>query len=87
MASATVTYKKEGTRPPVFLAGDFSGWECMEMDYEAEEGQEEYRFYKRIEAEEGKECQYKFRIGEGDWWVLDETSPIGRFHTQTTKTN
>lgn len=84
MAPATVSYMKEGTKPPVFLAGDFSAWQCMEMEHEVGEGQEEYRFYKTIEAEESKELQYKFRIGHGDWWVLDETAPVGRFSRTTT---
>lgn len=34
-----------------------------------EDGQ--YRFYKDVDVPEGR-WQYKFRIGHGDWWVLDE---------------
>jgi hypothetical protein len=37
----------------------------------------EHQYYKHVEVEEGKEYQYKFRLGEGDWWVLNEESPIG----------
>lgn len=37
----------------------------------------EHQFHKTVEIEEGKEYQYKFRIGNGDWWVLDEDSEIG----------
>lgn len=76
MAPVTVSYMKAGTKPPIYLAGSFSDWEVQEMEYEIPEGQEELRFYKTIQAEEGKEFQYKFRIGEGDWWVLDEEAPV-----------
>lgn len=79
MASVTLTYMKAGTKPPLFLAGSFSAWKPEEMQYEIAEGQEgEYRFHKIIEAEEGKEFQYKFRIGPGDWWVCDENAPKGK---------
>jgi hypothetical protein len=38
----------------------------------------DYEFYKEVQAEEGKEYQYKFRVGEqGDWWMLNEESPTG----------
>lgn len=82
MASATLlTYMKAGTKPPLFVAGSFSAWKPEEMQYEIAEGQEEegqeqeYRFYRKIEAEEGKEFQYKFTTGPGDCWWCDENKP------------
>lgn len=78
MASVTITYMKEGTKPPLYLAGSFSSWEAQEMEHEIPDGQEEIRFHKTIQGEEGAEFQYKFRIGQGDWWVLDETAPVGK---------
>ncbi len=38
---------------------------------------DEHVYQKEIEVEEGEEYQYKFRIGLGDWWVLNEDSPTG----------
>lgn len=40
-------------------------------------GENEYQYHKDLELEEGREYQYKFRVGEGDWWTLDEGSRIG----------
>ena len=37
----------------------------------------EYTFSTGFDVEKG-EYQYKFRLGPGDWWVLDETKPTGR---------
>lgn len=42
-----------------------------------EEG--EYTFTKEVEVEEGKDYQYKFRVGEGDWWLLNEAEPTGKY--------
>lgn len=82
MASVTtIKYFKEGTSPPIFLAGSFSDWEPQEMEHEEKDG--EHFFYKNIKVDEGKEVQYKFRIGHGDWWVLDETAPVGKLLRQT----
>ena len=36
----------------------------------------ELEFHKDFEAEEG-DYQYKFRLGPGDWWTLDESKPTG----------
>ena len=41
---------------------------------EKEDG--ELDFEHEFEAVPG-EYQYKFRLGPGDWWVLDETKPTG----------
>lgn len=34
----------------------------------------EFLFYKEFDDVEEGEYQYKFRLGLGDWWVLDETA-------------
>jgi hypothetical protein len=77
--SLTVKYSKPGTQPPLFLAGSFSdpGWQPQEMQYTTNEAGE-YEFYKEIQVEEGSVYQYKFRVGEGDWWMLNEDSPTGK---------
>lgn len=76
--SVTVKYSKPGTQPPIYLAGSFSDpqWQPQEMEH-SPIGDNEYEFKKEVEVEEGKEFQYKFRIGEGDWWTLEENSPTG----------
>ncbi|KAA8563961.1 hypothetical protein EYC84_011964 [Monilinia fructicola] len=45
------------------------------MEY-TNESKDHYVFSKAVEVEEGKEYQYKFRIGDGDWWMSDEDAPI-----------
>ncbi len=35
----------------------------------------EHSFKKEVSAVPGAKIQYKFRIGLGDWWVLDENAP------------
>jgi len=46
------------------------------MQYTTDEAGE-HEFYKEVQVEEGRAYQYKFRIGEGDWWLLNEDSPTG----------
>ncbi|RFU29690.1 hypothetical protein B7463_g6630, partial [Scytalidium lignicola] len=80
MASKTMSklikYSKAGTKPPIYLAGSFSTppWEVQEMVATQCENSE-YKFTKEVQVEEGKDYQYKFRLGDGDWWVLDEDAP------------
>jgi hypothetical protein len=76
--SVTVKFAKPGTQPPIYLAGSFSdpAWQPQEMLYTTNEDTE-YEFYKEVRVEEGHEYQYKFRVGEGDWWLLNEDSPTG----------
>ncbi|KAI9886490.1 MAG: Twinfilin-1 [Watsoniomyces obsoletus] len=71
-------YSKPGTQPPVFLAGSFSdpAWQPYEMSVtehcsENAESAKEYSFHKEMTVDEGR-WQYKFRLGHGDWWVLDD---------------
>ncbi|KAH0536997.1 hypothetical protein FGG08_006169 [Glutinoglossum americanum] len=82
-----LTYAHPGSVPPVYLAGSFTSppWEPQELHYtklrskdagpdeEGEEVQLEYSFYKEFDVKEGH-WQYKFRVGEGDLWVLDENT-------------
>ncbi|CZT07537.1 uncharacterized protein RCO7_09782 [Rhynchosporium graminicola] len=76
--SVTVKYAVPGTQPPIFLAGSFSdpAWEPQEMQFTTDENNE-HEFSKEVNVEQGKEYQYKFRIGLGDWWILNENSPTG----------
>jgi len=73
----TIKYALPGTKPPLYVAGSFSdpAWQPQEMQYTVKE--DEYEFHKDIQVEAGHEYQYKYRVGPGDWWVLNEESPTG----------
>ncbi|RAL63657.1 hypothetical protein DID88_003700 [Monilinia fructigena] len=75
--SIVIKYSRPGAAPPIYLAGSFpeSVWQPQEMEY-TNESKDHYVFSKAVEVEEGKEYQYKFRIGDGDWWMSDEDAPI-----------
>lgn len=34
-----------------------------------------YTFTKTFEVEPNSKIAYKYRVGEGDWWVLNEDAP------------
>jgi hypothetical protein len=72
----TITYRRAGTQPPIFIAGEFSDppWEPQEMDFTTDEDGG-HTFKKDIPAYAGSKVQYKFRVGLGDWWVLNEAAP------------
>ncbi|KAJ8068041.1 hypothetical protein OCU04_003618 [Sclerotinia nivalis] len=73
--SVVIKYSKPGAAPPIYLAGSFpeSVWQPQEMDYTNDS--DHYVFSKAVKVEQGKEYQYKFRIGNGDWWMSDEDAP------------
>jgi len=73
-----LSYSSQGLQPPVFVITSLSEpqWEAVEMQYtKSEDGQ--YHFWKEFDAEEG-EHQYKYRLGPGEWWALDENKPTGK---------
>lgn len=70
----TVEYSSPGAQPPVYVTGSFSGWQPQEMQYTTD-ANNEHVFHKELEVEPGKEYHYKFRLGPGDWWVLNEDAP------------
>jgi len=74
----TITYRKSGTYPPIYVAGSFSDppWEATEMEYTTEQDGE-HIFQAKVLAKPDSEIQYKFRIGLGNWWVVDEGAPAG----------
>jgi hypothetical protein len=78
-SSVTIRFSKPGTQPPIYLAGSFSHpeWDPQEMEHETK-ADGELEFTKEVEVQEGKQYQYKFRVGEGEWWVLNEEAPTGR---------
>lgn len=72
----TITFSKTGVQPPVHLAGSFSdpAWQPKLMQYTIGPDKQ-YRFHAEIYVDSGSSYQYKFRVGEGGWWLLDENSP------------
>jgi hypothetical protein len=71
--STTITYMSPGAQPPIYLAGSFNDWQPEEMDFKTIDN--EHHFEKSVLVDEGGEFQYKFRLGPGDWWVLNEDAP------------
>jgi len=75
--NAKFAFQKPGTQPPVYVAGSFSNppWQPHQMEAtQRDDG--EYIFTKSWPVEEGVDIQYKYRIGDGDWWLLDESEPV-----------
>ncbi|KAM7197730.1 hypothetical protein V8F33_005454 [Rhypophila sp. PSN 637] len=76
LAPVTITYQKPGTIPPVYVAGTFTdpAWQVQEMEYDLDTNGE-HVFKTETQGEPGTKIQYKFRIGDGDWWVLNDDKP------------
>lgn len=76
MAPVTITYQKPGTKPPIYVAGTFSdpAWQPEEMEYYLN-SDGEHVFKKDLQVKPGSKIHYKFRVGDGDWWVLDDDTP------------
>jgi ATP-dependent RNA helicase MRH4 len=74
----TVTYRRPGTEPPLFLAGTFTTvkWGLQEMGHSRDESGE-YVFESRVFVEPGREYQFKFKAGHDGPWILDEDKTIG----------
>lgn len=72
-----LSYRSRGLRPPVYAVTSLSDpqWEPVEM-HSKDIGDSELEFWRVFDAEVG-DHQYKFRLGPGDWWVLDESKPSG----------
>ncbi|KAI1144491.1 hypothetical protein F5Y05DRAFT_407881 [Hypoxylon sp. FL0543] len=71
----TFKYQKKGTTPPIYVAGSFSDppWQPLEMDVSVDQSGDQV-FTKRVLVDNGSEIQYKFRIGSGNWWALDDSA-------------
>lgn len=79
--SVKISYTHPGTQPPVYIITSLSSppWETIEMQLSEEKTDAgEFLFYKEFDDVEEGEYQYKFRLGLGDWWVLDETAEAGK---------
>ena len=78
MVSTVITFTKPDVQPPVYIAGGFTDWSPVEMQCESSQSGQN-KFTHTTELQPG-EHQYKFRLGPGDWWVLDESAPTGQYH-------
>jgi len=79
MVSTTIRLNRDDLSPPIFLAGTFTEWQpSLEMEHEIVDDQSGGRshFYKLVELSAGTH-QYKFRLGHGDWWIVDDSTPTG----------
>lgn len=73
-----ISFSPKGAKPPVFIAGTFTNppWQQLEMQSIELENSGEYRHEIRLDIPKGQDYQYKFRLGKGDWWDLNEEEPI-----------
>ena len=79
----TIEFSKPEVVAPVFVAGTFTAWTPIEMQLKppAESSSEKpaaLRFFKTFDNVSEGEQQYKFRLGNGDSWALDEKTKIGK---------
>lgn len=74
----TITHRVRDIQPPLFVAGTFSDpqWTPQEMECTAGSDRENI-FTQKLEVDPGSKIQYKFRVGHGNWWMLDEDAPTG----------
>ena len=74
-----ITLTKEDLEPPVYLAGSFTGWQptiVMDSIVRSDQSRMWKEFSSTVNLDPG-EHQYKFKLGDGDWWVVDDASPQG----------
>jgi ATP-dependent RNA helicase MRH4 len=79
----TISYSKFGTRPPLYVAGTFTDPEWAPQEMQHVPGTNgELIFKAEVFVVPGKDYQFKFRLGDGNWWALDENFPIGNVQLQ-----
>ncbi|CCU81658.1 hypothetical protein/PT repeat family protein [Blumeria hordei DH14] len=73
-----IEFIHKGVQPPVYIAGTFANppWQPLEMDVVRQELSGEYKFSITLNIPKGLDHQYKFRVGEGNLWLLNEDEPI-----------
>lgn len=82
----TITYSKPDLLPPVYIATSMTdpAWQAIEMTLQRQdlqiEGSIAMPIYSKSFSNVKKgEHHYKFKLGPGDWWVVDHSKPIGQF--------
>lgn len=78
MVTTTIRFHRPDVHPPVYVAGSFSKWSPVEMklDINDSTGPTNNHFSYQTDLEPGQ-YEFKFKLGPGDWWVLDESLPSG----------
>ncbi|PNY26612.1 Uncharacterized protein TCAP_03464 [Tolypocladium capitatum] len=86
-ALVTLSFRRPGVQPPVFVAGSFSdpAWQPRQMHC-LEDGTGENHFTAQVSVHAGREYRFKFKVGESNDWVLDEHGSIAT-DEQGNKTN
>lgn len=76
-SNVRLEYSQPGLCAPVYVVTSMSDpqWVPIEMNHVAGDNGN-LIFFKEFLATPGKH-QYKYRLGPGEWWVLDETKPSG----------
>ncbi len=83
--NVTITLDRPDLQPPVYVASSMSSipWEPHEMSFTHNESPNpsdppQLHFFKEFKDVEEGQYQYKFRLGPGDWWILDDKSQTGQ---------
>ncbi|KAF2763321.1 hypothetical protein EJ05DRAFT_472233 [Pseudovirgaria hyperparasitica] len=78
----TLTFTSPGAKPPIYVAGSFTRppWTAIEMDQAEDAPNGDPVFIKTFDDVETGEYQYKYRLGNGDWWMLNEKVETGECH-------
>lgn len=79
MRSLQIEYRATDVEGPVFLAGSFTDppWTLQQMQRVFND-QRRPIFAASVRIEPGQDYQFKFKLGTGDHWVVDESRPIGQ---------
>lgn len=81
----SITFQTRDIQPPLFVAGTFSDPQWVPHEMECAAGSDgENIFTQKLEVEPESKLQYKFRVGHGDWWLLNEDSPTGMSRKRST---
>lgn len=79
MSTVTVSFRKRGIAPPVFIAGTFSdpAWELQETQCVTDEFGE-HHFAAQLPVTAGRDYLYKFKASRDGDWFLDQHAGTGQ---------
>ena len=80
-----ISLRNTGIKPPVYLASSFTDppWHPVELKHRPRSQEKdtelssELEFYGIYNVPEGNH-HYKFRLGDGDWWVCNDSSETSK---------
>ncbi|KAJ6446396.1 curved DNA-binding protein [Purpureocillium lavendulum] len=86
-ALVTISFRRPGTQPPVFVAGSFTDppWQLRQMQCTRDDSGENH-FTVQVSVQPGQEYTYKFKVGDDGDWVLDQHASIAT-HDDGSKAN